>query len=324
VVIGAGRIGSSFATAARVPGVHAHAQAYRLSPRTELAGIADPDPERLAQAKAAWGCEADQDSRALCERLRPDIVSVCTPDETHARVVADILSVAAPRLLFVEKPLAASVEEAEDLLERARARGCAVALNYSRRFSPAFRAIAQELQEGRHGRPRLARALYSKGLLHNGSHAIDLLRWWFGEPVGVSAHAVDEADDSYAVDLWFPGHVRAHLDPCEEAVATVFEMDVLTERSRWRWWVGGDRWEFSEVRESLAYDGYRAYVPTDRGETDSRFAHPLGECLRHAVDHLAGVLDGQGTLWCTGADGLEALRWVERIRQADERIGARR
>lgn len=326
VVIGCGHIGSTFAAEARAPGIHCHAQAYRTHPRTALVGVADTDPRRLAQAQAMWASEADCDGIALCRRLRPEMVSICTPDDTHAEIAHRLLRESAPRLLFIEKPLAVASEEAAQLLELAERQDCAITVNYSRRFSPAFQAIAEELRSGAHGRPRLARVLYGKGLLHNGSHALDLLRWWFGEPLSLTAQtaATPPDDDSYTADLGFADGFRARLDPYEAAVATVFEMDVLTERSRWRWWLGGDRWEFSEVRESPSYEGYRNYVVTDRAQTDRRFLHPLAECLRYAVDNLVDFLDGRATLHCTGTDGLEALRWVERIRQADERLSTRR
>ena len=317
VVVGCGMIGTRLTGSADDPGTYSHAQAYREHPRVDLAGVSDVDPARLADARRAWDVDGDGDALALCRRVAADIVSLCTPDVTHAVLAERLIAEAPPRLLFVEKPLALTGEDGERLLARARERGVAVAVNYSRRFSPAFQGLAAELREGRHGRPLLARFLYGKGLLHNGSHAIDLLRFWLGDPVkGTAARATGgpEGDPTYDADLWFADGCRARLDGFDERVATAFELDFLTERTRWTFALGGAAWQVFEVRDSPRLPGYRNYVPTGRAATDPLFARPMADCLGHAVENLVAFLDGTAPLLCAGEEGLAALRWVERLR----------
>jgi predicted dehydrogenase len=320
VVVGCGRIGSAFSVDARTPGIHSHAAAYRAHARTELVGLCDTDAARREAAAALWGVPAHADMPALCRDLAPDVVSICTPDATHVAVARSLLSAPrAPRLLFVEKPLATTAREGAELLELARGRDCTIVVNYSRRFSPAFQALRDELHAGEHGRPLLARAVYGKGLLHNGGHAIDLMRFWFGEPLKASGEARawgPEGDETFSADLWFANDCRGRLEAFDERVATLFEMDVLCERSRWRFWAGGAAWEFCAVGASPRYAGYRAYNPTGRERTDARFAEPLAHGLVHAVDNIVGCLDGTAQARCSGADGLAVLSWVEAIRGA--------
>jgi len=318
VVVGCGRIGSGLSFDAREPGTHSHAQAYREHGRIELVGVADPDQVRLDAAAAAWSVSADRDASALCASLRPDIVSVCTPDGTHIDVARGILRAAAPRLLFIEKPLASTTADAEALAAEARRSGTAIAVNHTRRYVPAFRTIADELRSGVHGTPYLARGLYGKGLTHNGVHAIDLLRLWLGDPSEVHGRAAawgPPNDETWDLDLLF-GHVRARLDAADERVATIFEMEVLAERSRIRFWDGGDRWEFSTASESARYAGYRAYVPNDRADRDPLFSRPLATALHHAVEDIVRSLDGEGALLCDAAEAIATLRVIERLRPA--------
>jgi predicted dehydrogenase len=317
VVIGCGRIGSSFSSELREPGVHSHCQAYVEHPRTRLAGVCDISPERAAEAGRLWRAESGTDAVTLCARLQPEIVSVCTPDPTHHGLTAALLQEAAPRALLIEKPLALRRHEAESLLARAREKQCLVAVHYSRRFSPAFRAIASELREGRHGRPLLGRFVYGKGLLHNGSHAIDLMRFWLGEPVRVAGGPAawgPEGDPSESADMWFGDGCRVRLEAFDERVATLFELDFLTEHSRWTFAHGGREWTFHRVADDASLRGYRRYLPTGRERTDALFARPMARTLGEAVDNVVAALDGEAALWCTGEDGLEALRWVEAIR----------
>jgi len=314
VVIGCGRIGAGVAAA---PQLESHAQAYQRHPRAELVGVCDSDATRLEDAARRWGAEADRDPVALCRRLRPDVVSLCTPDPTHHVLAERVLREAPPRVLFVEKPLALSAAEGERLVELGERQSCAIAVNHTRRYSAAFQALHEELRAGEHGAPLLARVLYGKGLFHNGSHAIDLLRFWFGEPVKAVGQPVawgPDDDETYGADVWFPSGCRARLDGFDERVATVFEVDVLTERSRWRCWGGGTQWEFSAVADSGRHPGYVEWRRTERERHDGRFADALRDCLLRAVDNVVDALDGTGVLWCPGEDAVTSLTWLERIR----------
>lgn len=320
VVIGCGTIGSSPPIAERDSRVRSHAHAYRLHGRTELVGLADVDAERRTRAQEQWGVEAVADGIELCRRLNPDIVSICTPDETHADLAMRLLDSTPPRLLFIEKPLALRVADARAVIEAAEKRGVAVSVNHSRRFSPAFRAVAADIGAGRYARPRLLRILYGKGLMHNGVHAIDLARLWLGEPTGCNGRPVTwgpPGDPTYDAELTFDGNARAILEAFDERVATVFEGDLFTDRMRVRFWSSGDDWEFSERAESTTHPGYVTYVPNDRARTDMSFTHALDDCLLRAVDDLVSHLENRTPLLSPGTDGLAALEWIERLRAAD-------
>lgn len=316
VVIGCGRIGSGYSETAHQPGVHSHAQAYIEHPRTELVALADADLARAAAAGQVWGVPAASDPLQLCRTLAPDLVSLCTPDESHATLALTLLREAPPRAMLIEKPLAMSAADAAAIVEAAERSGTLLAVNYTRRFSPAFQAIRNELAAGVHGRVELIRILYGKGLRHNGSHAIDLLRFWLGEPLratGQPAAWGPGDDDSWSVDFEFAGGTRARLDAVDERIATVFEADCLTEKSRWRFGLGGLQWEFAATGASPVYAGYRNYLPSGRERTDPLFARPMADCLSAAVTNLVDALEGRAELLCSGADGLAALEWIERL-----------
>lgn len=315
VVVGCGMAGTAYGAPVDASGMGSHAHAYRGHPRAELVGVCDARDDRLADAVARWAVPSDVDAARLCERLRPDIVSVATPDDTHAEVAGAILRHAPPRLLFVEKPLATTAASARALLQEAGRVGTTISVNHTRRFVEAFRAVRSDLLAGRYGRIELVRITYGKGLLHNGTHAIDLLRYWLGEPIGCSGWPGawgPAGDATYDAELRFANGVRARLEAFDERVATVFEVDLLAERARARAVRGGDEWDFWEVRHDVPYPGYRSYVRTPRA--DPTFHGALANALRNAVDDLVAFLDGDRPLISTGADGLAALEWIERIR----------
>ena len=67
----------------------------------------------------------------------------------------------------------------------ARERGVVLGCHYTRRFAPAYRRLAEEVGAGALGRLQHVGGVYVKGLRHNGTHWLDLLRMLAGDPVAV-------------------------------------------------------------------------------------------------------------------------------------------
>jgi hypothetical protein len=62
---------------------------------------------------------------------------------------------------------------------------CVLAVNYMRRFEPGAASLKKRIESGEFGSIFKGVAWYSKGIMNNGSHFIDLLRFWLGEVTGV-------------------------------------------------------------------------------------------------------------------------------------------
>src|SRR5256885_1095122 len=96
-IIGAGRISA------------AHANAALALPETRLAGIADVDPARLAQATERYGCRGYGDYREMLADPGIDAVVVGLPHWLHRE--ATVESLTAGKHVLLEKPMAMSVAE---------------------------------------------------------------------------------------------------------------------------------------------------------------------------------------------------------------------
>lgn len=319
VVIGCGRIGSEYSFQTKAPGVHSHAQAYYEHPRIDLVGVSDLQEAPLQRARTHWQTEGEYDAIALCVRLQPDIVSLCTPDPTHASLALEILRAAPPKVMLIEKPLARRSEEALAVVEEARRAGTAVAVNFSRRYTPIYALLKKELMSGIHGKPLRARVFYSKGLAHAGSHALDILRYWLGDPTEVVKRRFSawgpEGDETLSADLLFPGGVVASLDAFDERHASLFEIDILTEKSRWMLRNGGVEWRFFEARHGEPFPEYTEYLPTLREEHEPALRDERG-ALYYATENIVQHLACQEPLVSSGEEGLATLELVERIRNA--------
>ena len=113
-----------------------HARLLADIPDAMLAGIVDVNAERAQEIAAKYGARVF----ATAQDLRPhvDAVTIATPTEAH--VDSAMPFVRAGIAVLLEKPMAASVVEADRLLDAARASGALVAVGHTERFNPAVEA----------------------------------------------------------------------------------------------------------------------------------------------------------------------------------------
>jgi predicted dehydrogenase len=105
----------------------------------ELVGVADVNTQQAETVAARLGAPAYTDYRPLLDRV--DAVSVVVPTSQHFAVAAEFLRRGLP--VLVEKPLAATVEEAEALVDLADRAGALLQVGHIERFNPAFEELLE-------------------------------------------------------------------------------------------------------------------------------------------------------------------------------------
>jgi predicted dehydrogenase len=119
-----------------------HAEHVRRPPRAELVGAFDLDPERARSLCASYG---GRPAASLEELLRgeADVVTVCTPNGLHCEGAVAALSHG--RRVLVEKPMALSVRECEEMIAAAQRHGRRLLVVTQNRFNAPVRAVKQLL-----------------------------------------------------------------------------------------------------------------------------------------------------------------------------------
>ena len=211
-VLRVGMVGYAFMGA-----VHAHAwrNAHRffdLPLTPELTAIAGRNKEAVNAAAERLGfASAETDWHALVERDDIDLIDICTPGDSHA--VIAVAALEAGKQVLCEKPLANTVEEAEQMAAAARAaaaRGAWAMCGFTYRRTPALALARRLVEAGRIGTVRQVRAQYLQDWLHDpdapmtwrldkaksgsgalgdlGAHLVDTTQWLTGQAItGVSA-----------------------------------------------------------------------------------------------------------------------------------------
>ena len=111
-----------------------HARLYRETPKAEVVGIFDVNAETAVRVGEEFNLKVFSNWRELAEKC--DALSVAVPANFHATTTLPLLEM--NRHVLVEKPIAASVEEAEAMVNTAREHGVVLAVGHVERFNPAM------------------------------------------------------------------------------------------------------------------------------------------------------------------------------------------
>ncbi len=119
-----------------------HAQKYSLIPEAELVGLADVAPRKAEEWAEKLRTEAFSSHRDLLGKV--EAVSVVVPTDLHYSVARDFLEAGSD--VLVEKPVTATIREADELIDLAQKRGRIFQVGHLERFNPAVLAAREKIR----------------------------------------------------------------------------------------------------------------------------------------------------------------------------------
>lgn len=129
---------------------HNHARVYADLPDATLVGVADADETSLSDTARRYHCKAYEDYRRLLDEQKPDAVTVAVPTMDHLAVGLECI--ARGIHLLIEKPIAYTVAEGEQLVTAATDAGVKLMVGHIERFNPAVAALKLALGSRELGR----------------------------------------------------------------------------------------------------------------------------------------------------------------------------
>ncbi len=194
-LIGCGRIATNHVTAV-------------LNNGLEFAAVCDVEPRQMEALLEKHGLEKEAsilrytDYRKMVEEVKPELVGIATESGAHAKIALFCIDHGVN--CIIEKPIAMSMEDADEIVRRSEEKGVKVSACHQNRFNIAVQETRKALEAGRFGRlshgsihvrwnrnknyydqaPWRGRWASDGGALMNQCiHGIDLLRWMFGDEV---------------------------------------------------------------------------------------------------------------------------------------------
>lgn len=298
-----------------------HARVCSEIPEAELVAVVD-EIETLAHTAARLhGARAYKDYAQMLESEHPEAVIVAVPTQAHHRIVTDLLTAGCN--VLVEKPIAATLDEAREIVALAEGQGLILMVGHIERYNPAITELKRRLDAGQLGRsfqiharrlgPFPARIRDVGVVVDLATHDLDIMRFLTGsEVVRVYAEANREIHTSNE-DL-FTGMARF-----ADGTLGLLEINWLTPTKIRELYVTGERGMFRAdyLTQDLYFfenadvngEGWSTMAVL-RGVTEgamTRFAIKKKEPLRAEVEAFISAVRGDASHAVKGSDGMAAL-----------------
>ncbi len=182
-----------------------HARILSLRPDVDFCGIMGRNPERTAERAAEYSTTAYTDLATMLSEQKPDLVCVCLPNQHHFDLTRQLIEAGVP--LLVEKPIVFEMEQADALLEAARAKNLFFAINFNHRYAKPLQLAKQKIESGEIGDIvfatwRFGGEGYSDhphaNLIETQCHAFDQLEWLCGPIASIMAEMTEQTGKGFS------------------------------------------------------------------------------------------------------------------------------
>lgn len=127
-----------------------HARVYADMPEVTLVGVADMNETAGRQVAHHYHCQAYTDYRQMLDEEKPDVVTLAVPTVEHVKVSMEVIE--RDIHLLIEKPIAFTVAEGEQIIQAAQRKGLKLMIGHIERFNPAVTTLKEFLSLGTLGR----------------------------------------------------------------------------------------------------------------------------------------------------------------------------
>jgi len=316
----------------------------RHSPTCTLSAIVDPSPAAVALAAQA-GVPLFKNIEELLANNRPDGLVLATPNPLHVPQALQCIDAGMPILL--EKPIATSVAEGEQLLRVVEATGAKVLMGHHRAHSPIMAKAREVLDSGKLGKlvavmgsatfykpdPYYADAPWRREpgagpILLNMIHEVHNLRILCGEIVAVQAFASHATrgypvEDTVAINLRFASGVLGTFLLSDTAACARSWEQTSQENKAYATYEDEDCYVITGTNGSLSVPTMRLKTyprPEDRSWWKAFEVGVVGmvrdDPLKHQMEHFGQVVRGEASPLVSAQDGLLNLRVTEAIAEA--------
>ncbi len=294
----------------------------------KLVGFVEVNPEMRAKRELEWSAPGFGSLAALLETVKPEAVSVCTPNAFHLPLTLEAIKNGIH--VLCEKPLSLSLAECQTMIDAAQQAAVVLQTGHHLRSNWYVQKAKQIIESGELGRVTFVRlrqshdwggsgrvpetfSTYAKAgggtLLDNGCHLMDLARYLAGDVQSIYAQIATLAYPVEVEDL-----ALVHLEFSSGALGSVENSwsSVGFEEGFWIYGTKGTlecNFAGAQPRQLLHY--HRASQPSEWGARDTT-THKVGNEGGHFAQVAAFLesIKNKTPAICTGADGRESVRLV--------------
>lgn len=269
--IGLGKIGHGYDYDLDESYILSHCQAFMLHKNFDLIAAVDPDDASRTKFEGKFIIKAYSTIQQALGVSDPDVVVIAVPTKYHLKTLQEVLKFCHPKVILCEKPLAHSLDDAQKMMSLCQSSGVKLVVNYMRQFQPSTGEVQRRIASGEIKAPIRGTVFYSKGLLHNGSHFINLLSYWLGNIVGFEEITVNKVlshnDADIDVTINFENG-RVSFISLDENNYSHYSMKLYAQNGCLNYEDGGKKIIWQKAQESETIKGY-TYLENEGKELDA-------------------------------------------------------
>ncbi len=319
-VIGLGNIGLMYDFDEKRNHPSSHSLAYTDSDNFDLVFCVDSDVE-----KGKWLNKINHRAyffRTIDEAIKCgyandiDVVSVCTPPDTHFCILSELLEKKIGKVVFCEKPIALNSKEAKKIKEMVEQYNVKIIPNISRRWNVGLRKVKDTVQNQRYGKLEKINVRYTRGIYNTGSHLFDILEMWTGTEIE-SVEALDktittaEPEPTFSFFFKMRNGVTGYAEAINDEQYYMFEIDMfLTDGKIEMRNSGDDVRYFSRTSHHLFGD----FMELKEVAHDGNLL--ADSCIMNAVDNISGWLKNGDSVLCSLENAIKPLYIAEALEKS--------
>lgn len=314
-----------------------HIQAHTLG---EIAGVFDIDSSRMTEMEDKYGVSSYDSYANLLLDDTVDVVSICTPNGTHAELA--IQAMKAGKNVLVEKPMATALADAAQMEQVANEQQVKLFVVKQNRYNPPVREVKERINANQLGQPLLVvvncfwnrnEAYYQQsnwrgtkdldgGTLYTQfSHFVDILYYLFGEITDVQGRVSNvahegliEFEDTGAFSFKFKNggmgsltYTTASYEQNMEGSITIFSENATIK-------IGGKYLNTIDYQVTNGFDIEN--IPLSSPANNYGFYE--GSMSNHAevIDNVIETLNGRQEIMTNGHEGMKVVEMIDQFYKA--------
>lgn len=311
-IIGCGDIGFLFDYKKKTNGALSHFKAFRESGKYNVTAAAELKSETRSIISEKYNIGVYKDYELMLNQKKPDVIVIATNDESHFQILKDVIK-HKPKIVFTEKPLALNYKDVKEIISSYKKNKIHLQVNYTRRFMKEFQQAENDIRSGKIGEPETATLYYSRGLMHNASHYIDLINWFIGETeknlIRISdKEGLGKSDPSVSFMMRYKNGLEIRFIGLKPSKLTFAEIDIIGSKGRIRINSSNEMEKYRVIPNKL----FKGYTSFEKYESKSL---QFSKALPAAAENIYNVLTGKEKLLSPAENSLKIFELISRIKE---------
>lgn len=313
LVVGLGKIGMGYDyNFASEDFVQTHCQAVSKHNGFKLECGVDGDNNKIRLFEEKFKKPGYQNLKEALKIHKPNIIVISTNTSSHLKIMIDVFKMHKPVAIICEKPLAEDLLTSSKIIDICKKNQCKLYVNYMRRSDPGAIKIKEMIDNNTINSPMKVSVWYSKGLFNNGSHALNLLEYWLGQPQNCiylkSQRIWGDSDPEIDFYINFKKGDAFFFSGWEEKFS-LFEIELLCPNGRLRYFHGGQNITWEKCNNSLGNNSNH-FLESDADLIDNK--NMKFYQLSFYINLYNMLTSGSGNI-SMGHDAFETIRTIDSI-----------